>query len=92
MVGTQGLAQHEDEQLTVVAINRGAREGLEVGNVLAIYKRGETVKDPVSNEMIVLPKERAGLLMVFRPFEKMSYGLVLEADRPLEINDIVENP
>ena len=78
--------------LDVVAINRGVREGLEVGNVLAIYKRGETVKDPVTRELVTLPKERAGLLMVFRPFEKMSYGLVLEADRPLEINDIVQNP
>lgn len=78
--------------LDVVAINRGEREGLEIGNVLAIYKRGETVRDRVAKEQITLPNERAGLLMVFRTFEKMSYGLVLGADRPLAVNDLVKNP
>jgi len=78
--------------LDVVAINRGEREGLKVGNVLAIFKRGETVTDRVADEPITLPNERAGLLMVFRTFEKMSYGLVLDAERPLAVNDLVQNP
>ncbi|MDX2349377.1 MAG: peptidoglycan-binding protein, partial [Porticoccus sp.] len=78
--------------LDVVAINRGEREGLTVGNVLAIYKQGEIVTDRVAKEKITLPNERGGLLMIFRTFEKMSYGLVLSADRPLAINDVVKNP
>lgn len=78
--------------LDVVAINRGDREGLTEGNVLAIFKRGETITDKVAKEKITLPHERAGLLMIFRTFEKMSYGLVLNAERPLAVNDIVENP
>lgn len=78
--------------LDVVAINRGEREGLTVGNVLAIYKQGEIVTDRVAKEKITLPDERGGLLMIFRTFEKMSYGLVLSADRPLAINDVVKNP
>ena len=78
--------------LDVVAINQGEREGLKQGNVLAIFKRGETVTDRVAKEKITLPNERAGLLMIFRTFEKMSYGLILEAQRPLAVNDVVENP
>ena len=78
--------------LDVVAINRGEREGLAQGNVLAIFKRGETITDKVAKEKITLPNERAGLLMIFRTFEKMSYGLVLNAERPLAVNDIVKNP
>ncbi|MEM6707532.1 MAG: LysM peptidoglycan-binding domain-containing protein [Pseudomonadota bacterium] len=76
----------------VVVINRGEREGLEVGNVLAIYKRGALARDRIANETIRLPSERSGLLMVFRAFEKMSYGLVLAAERPLAVEDEVRNP
>ena len=39
-----------------------------------------------------LPDERAGLLMIFRTFEKMSFALVLETDRALAVNDKVRNP
>ena len=79
-------------KMNVVILNRGDREGLQVGNVLAIYKTGELVRDRVTNERVQLPDERAGLLMVFRTFEKMSFGLVLEAERPLSVNDKVRNP
>lgn len=79
-------------KFNVVMINRGEREGLQIGNVLAIYKTGEIVTDRVRGGKVALPDERAGLLMVFRTFEKMSFGLVLEADRALAVNDKVRNP
>lgn len=79
-------------QYDVVALNRGEREGLEPGNVLAIYKRGALARDRIANETIRLPSERAGLLMVFRTFEKLSYALVLETERPLAVFDEVRNP
>lgn len=78
--------------LNVVVINRGEREGLQIGNVLAIYKTGEVVRDRVKGGKIALPDERAGLLMIFRTFEKLSFGLVLEADQALAVNDKVKNP
>jgi len=78
--------------LSVVAINRGLREGLDTGNLLAIYKKGEAVKDRMTGETLTLPSKRAGLLMVFRAFEKMSFGLVLTADRPLAVGDEVRLP
>lgn len=76
----------------VVMINSGEREGLQIGNVMAIYKTGEIVADRVKGGKIALPDERAGLLMVFRTFEKMSFALVLEADRALAVKDKVRNP
>lgn len=78
--------------LDIVALNRGDREGLEVGDVLAIKKAGQMVRDPVTKENVELPGARAGLLMVFRTFEKMSFAIVLNATRPLKVMDAVENP
>lgn len=79
-------------QYDVVTVNRGEREGLRAGNVLAVYKEGGTVRDPVTDELVQLPSERAGLLMVFRTYDKLSYGLVLQASRPLSLMDSVRNP
>lgn len=79
-------------KLDVVVINRGAREGLVEGNVFAVYKRGVQVRDRVTNQVVLLPEERAGLLMVFRTFEKLSLGIVLEAELPLSVQDVVRAP
>ncbi|WP_346838295.1 LysM domain-containing protein [Microbulbifer sp. SAOS-129_SWC] len=97
-IPVDGVIMGVDEGVTqigkydVVAINRGEREGLQPGHVLAIYKRGATVRDRIEREDVKLPDERAGLMMVFRTFDKMSLALVLEADRPLEVMDLVRNP
>lgn len=76
----------------VVAINRGERDNLDVGNVLAIHKAGAIVRDSVAGERVRLPSERVGLMMIFRTFERMSYGLVLQTREPLRVGDIVHNP
>jgi len=68
--------------LSVVALNLGARDNLQDGTVLAIFKKGETIRDRVTNETITLPAERSGLLMIFRTFDKMSYAIILRASRP----------
>ncbi len=78
--------------LDVVAINRGERDGIKIGNTLAIYKAGEVVRDRIAEDVVTLPAERAGLLMVFRTFEKMSFGLVMHASRPLKVKDLVREP
>jgi len=79
-------------RLDVVILNRGAREGLKEGNVLAIKKTGELVRDPVTSESVRLPAVPAGVLMVFRTFEKLSFALVLNATQPIKVMDMVENP
>lgn len=78
--------------LDVVALNRGNRDGLQAGDTLAIYKEGEMIKDRIADERIRLPDERIGLLMVFSTYDKMSFGLVMQADRQLDIGDLVRNP
>lgn len=79
-------------QFDVVTLNKGARDGLKIGNVLAVYKTGETVRDRVTGENVKIPDERSGLLMVFRTYDKLSYGLVLQATRSLAVMDKVRNP
>lgn len=82
-------------QYQVVSINRGAREGIEIGNVLRIFQSGAVVEDmvnPRSKEKVQLPEEDAGVMLVFRIFDKVSYGLVMKATRPLHVLDIVRNP
>jgi hypothetical protein len=79
-------------QFDVVVLNRGEREGLAVGNVLSVHKAGALTRDRVSGDTVQLPSERAGILMVFRVFEKLSYGLILETERALAVLDEVKNP
>lgn len=79
-------------QFDVVALNVGEREGVETGNVFAVYNRGEVVNDPVTNETITLPSERAGELMVFRVFNKVSYGLVMRATNVISVGDKLLSP
>ncbi len=76
----------------IVVINKGEREGLQVGDVLAVYQSGELVLDPVAQENVRLPDVRAGLAMVFEVSEKASYALVLKSNRPLKVLDRVKNP
>lgn len=76
----------------VVAINRGKREGLVTGDVLAVNQAGKMIRDSVGKGRVKLPSERAGLLIVFKVFEKLSYGLILESERPLSVFDEVTNP
>lgn len=78
--------------MNVVLIDKGKRDGVEIGNVLAILSEGETMKDPVTGETVKLLNERAGLLMVFNVFDKTSFALVLEADRPLSLGALVKKP
>lgn len=79
-------------QYDVVTINKGTRDGLVEGSVLAVYKTGETVRDRVTGDKVKIPDERSGLLMVFRTYDKISYGLVLYASRQLAVMDKVKNP
>ena len=79
-------------QFDVVALNRGERDGMDVGHVMLIKKAGEVVYDPVEKEKIRLPAENAGSMMVFRVYEKMSYALIMRAQRPLKVGDYFESP
>ncbi len=79
----------------VVVIDKGSADGLLAGHELDIYQRGNIVKDkysPVKNDLVNLPDEVAGTLMVFRPFERVSYALVMKATQALHVLDKVKTP
>jgi len=79
----------------VVVLNRGAREGLETGNVLALYRDLPMVRPAGATnpkERIKLPAERYGVVFVFRVFEKVSYALVMHTTRPVNLLDTVQTP
>ncbi len=78
--------------MDVVTLNLGDRNELQSGDVLAIYTTGVVVRDPVTGERLQTPDVRAGVLMVFRTFEKVSYALVLKAEQTLKVGDKVRNP
>jgi nucleoid-associated protein YgaU len=95
VVSMYGSAVAMAGQNQVVVINKGRADGIETGHVLAILKDGASVIDksqPGQREQIKLPDERNGLLMVFRPFDKLSYALVLEITDGVRIGDRVVNP
>jgi len=83
-------------KLQVAVINKGSRDGLESGNLLAVYSKGTTVRDHYSrvNKKIDLdlPDVRSGLIMIFRTFDAVSYGLVLESTRVIHELDMVRTP
>ncbi|MCG8533677.1 MAG: LysM peptidoglycan-binding domain-containing protein [Pseudomonadales bacterium] len=85
--GVRNVSQND-----VVVINRGAREGMMIGDVLAVKTKGEVVKDRITGELVKLPDQRRGIMMIFRTFEKVSYGLILRSEAPLSVGDVVTNP
>jgi len=98
IVSVYGNAVQFAAQNQVVVINKGTRDGIESGHVLAILKNGDTIVDragapnDTGKEVLKLPNERIGLLMVFRPFEKASYALVLEINDTPRAGDLLVNP
>jgi len=63
----------------VVAINRGRRDGLEIGHVLALCKPAKRARSHSTKNAnsFKLPDERIGEMFVFRIFETLSYALVM---------------
>lgn len=92
-------------RLQVVAINRGARDGVANGQVYSLFKPGERIRDSVRNPSpnpfrdsrredawVTLPDDFAGHLMVFRVFDRISYGLVMESQRQIQVRDRLQAP
>jgi hypothetical protein len=84
----------ESGRHSVVTLNRGKRDGLETGHVLAIYRNGgeRLYRDGNETTSIKLPPERYGLVFVFRVFDRISYALVMDVTRPVVVSDIVRTP
>jgi hypothetical protein len=127
-------------QYDVVVLNRGARDRIEVGHVLAVYRGGELRHDPVRgrrsawnwrqespadisfwngdwepdgwqrtgpdpnnplpirrrysrpDEQYIVPSSRSGVVMVFRVFPKVSFALVMRANKAMHVGEVVAPP
>ena len=81
-------------QNQIVALNRGLRNGMERGHVLALWRAGTPATDSTGPraQPIQLPDERSGLLFVFRVFERVSYALILSAFEPVRAGDRITQP
>lgn len=77
-----------------MALNRGARDGIERGHVLALWRAGALAKDRTTEraQAIQLPDERSGLLFVFRVFDRVAYALILNALDPVQVGDRFSQP
>ncbi len=94
LYGSGGRTSEAGPQ-SVITVNLGRAQGLEVGHVLALARPGEAIAQAsrVKNAGdLKIPDERYGLAFVFRVFENVSYALVMHITRPVNILDIVQNP
>lgn len=89
----------------MVSINGGARQGIEPGHVFSAFRPGDTIRDRVKypagsladaaewrEDMVTLPDEFGGHIMVFRVFDDISYALVMAAERPVREFDVLKHP
>ncbi len=79
-------------QDAIVTLNKGTRDGIERGHVLALYRRSAPVKNQRGEIILRIPDERYGLLLVFRTFQKVSYALVMQITRPVHVLDVAQTP
>jgi len=88
--GVSQIGQHN-----IVVLDKGTADGLETGHILDIYQRGKIISDAYSDQKdaaVKLPDEIAGILMVFRPFKRVSYAIVLEASQAIHLLDKAQTP
>ena len=81
-------------QNQIVALNRGRRDGVERGHVLALWRDGEAVMDKTQArpQAIKLPDERHGVLFVFEVYERVSYALIISVKEPVKPGDRFTQP
>jgi hypothetical protein len=87
--GTTQIGQYQ-----VVVIDKGLDDGIEIGHTLNVMRSGHTIVDTIDEdaEEVKLPGQYAGTLLVFRPFDTVSYALVMKATFPIKLFDEVVAP
>lgn len=78
--------------MQIVAIDLGTEDGIQPGHVLSIEPQGESVIDPRTQEPVTLPGKAEGSLVVFRPYDRASYAIVMAATNTLAVGDSVHPP
>ncbi len=79
---------------SIIAVSAGRNAGLEPGHVLAVYRTRADARYDLDGhkEAYKLPEERTGLVFIFRVFDHISYGLIVESNGPVKLADMVRQP
>ncbi|MER3547337.1 MAG: peptidoglycan-binding protein, partial [Rhodanobacteraceae bacterium] len=86
--------------MSVVALSAGSADGVNNGTTFSIFHPGDEITDDVAGDSrkrsfgphVRLPAEFIGHVMVFRTFEHVSYGLVMDGIKPVHIGDELQIP
>jgi len=80
-------------QNQTVSINRGAKDGIDIGTVLQMYRLGEVIVDKTQGKTVVkLPDEQYGTLFIYRVFKNVSYGLIMQVTDSAQVGDVIRTP
>jgi hypothetical protein len=92
----------EGGPMSVVVLNKGMEDGLEVGQVFGLSTQPKEVANRntlgywngqrVNASAILVPSEENGLAMVFRVFDKASYAIILTGTKPVKSGDAFASP
>ena len=74
-----------------VIIGLGSRESMEPGDILVVQEPSRA-RDPKTGDKVRLPARDVGMVMIYRPFDKLSYGIVMSAREDLQVGDYLTNP
>lgn len=92
VVSIYGGVRHAGQN-QVIAINRGKNDGIDVGTVLELHRYGQVIADPTDNKKPVkLPDEQYGTIFIFRVFNGISYGLIMQVTDSAQVGDVVRSP
>ncbi len=80
-------------QNQVISINRGKNDGLDIGAVLELYRHGEVMNNKEDKKkQFKIPDEQYGKLFIFRVFNRISYGLVMQVRESVQVGDVAKSP
>jgi hypothetical protein len=77
---------------STVIVNLGDLDGMRPGSVLEVLNPGRQIEDPLTGNALDVPGEIAGLIVLYRVFDRVSYGLVTHTERPIRTGDTVREP
>jgi hypothetical protein len=84
----------------IVSLNGGRNQGIEAGNVFSAFRKGKVVDDRTGfrhgsfskDSEVQLPDVYDGIVMVFRTFDDISYGMVMGGSRVVVEFDMLRHP
>jgi len=96
-----GVTQAGQNQ--IVSVNRGRKDGIDMGTVLELYRFGPVISDrtdkgsfwsfgPWGRKQVKLPDTQYGSLFIFRVFDSISYGLVMQVTDTVQVGDVAKSP